>query len=167
MHDFAMSSTNPFDDIILPMTSSDLLSPLSANGTIQPYNAVLNNDFANITASIAANIKSTVAIGTPNYFYMTNAAGVISGLPQSIIYDPWGHLMHFAFNTVVIPITSPVITGAGTYFNCIGTLPVAMPQTNILFSLQSYGPDNISNNADDLYSYITLSQLVPYLTPQC
>ncbi len=54
MKDASISSANPFDDIILPLSSNDLLSPLTANGTVQTYNAVLNNDFANITAALTA-----------------------------------------------------------------------------------------------------------------
>jgi prepilin-type N-terminal cleavage/methylation domain-containing protein len=170
MHDFSMSTTNPFDDIILPMTSSDLLSPLSANGTIQPYNAVLNNDFANITSAITASIMATRVQGLlppPSTFALTSGNAVLLTLPQSVSYDPWGHQIQFAFN-IGAPGPSPITTAQGTAFNCSGTNPpLAIPQSNILFSLHSYGPDNIPNNADDIFAFITLSQLVQNLLPQC
>ena len=151
MKDAAISSTNPFDDIILPMTSSDLLTPLSNNGTIQPYNAILNNDFANITAAIAANIALTHSGVPPTSIYsMTvgNNQAVISNLPKSIINDPWGNQIQYV---AVSGVPDP------TTFLCTTTT-----YSSGLFFLKSFGPDAAVSGVP-ITVPIYLNQLLPVL----
>ena len=153
MHDFAMNATNPFDDIILSMTASDLLSPLSANGTIQPYNALLNNDFAIITSSITNYVLSsrtgcggTCTFNFPSTASMTPLSPLGTAtvpMPSSVINDPWGTLIVYTRSVASISAT---------------TVPSTYPYTATVFTLQSNGPDGVSGTSDDITSSVTVSQ---------
>jgi len=150
MHDAAMSSTTPFDDIILPMTSSDLLTSLTANGTIQTYNAVLNNNFANITSAITAYAMYHRTGTAGSYTYNFPASLASLSLPPSVTYDPWGNQISFTLS----------ITAVSS--NTINTPPPTTPPTSTVVTLLSNGPDGATPNSDDISAVITVSQ---FLTP--
>jgi prepilin-type N-terminal cleavage/methylation domain-containing protein len=154
MHDASMTTNNPFDDIILPITSSDLLSPLMGNGTLQPYNAVLNNDFANITAAITNSLIAYKSGGPSPYSYTVlttsttpSITAVLASLPQSITYDPWGNQIMYA----------TAITGS---ISC-----VLANYSTAIYTLTSKGPDGVTNGlppaGDDISVTVYFNQLVP------
>lgn len=76
------STINPYDDIVSPLTVNDLLSPLTINGSLQIANAVLADNFSNITATIIAKAIHDHIISGPGTPYM-----LTSPAPAN---DPWG-----------------------------------------------------------------------------
>ena len=88
MRDFSDSSTNPYDDIVLPLTANDLLTPLTANGTIKSYQAFVAQAFSRTTAAIIANAADG---GVTTY--------VLSS-PASPLRDPWGTPISYISGTV-------------------------------------------------------------------
>ena len=173
MHDASISTVNPFDDIVLPMTTNDLLSPLYANGTVQPYNAVLKTEFANINAAIAANITrsytgatssvpasstysmlSTISSASTSYTILAPINGLGLSLPPSITYDPWGHAIQV--NNV----------NSSTGLTC------ALSNNVILYYLYSSGPDGQLSipsapgvaTGDSILVPVNFNQLLPILS---
>lgn len=142
-HDFALNAANPFDDILLPLSVNDLLSPLITNGSLQNYNAVINSNIATIMAAITnyAITHTTGSAGSRNLFLPANL--VLLSLPQSVINDPWG------MPYIYIP-KSPL------------NFDNADLVTTNLYTLQSNGPDKTAGNTDDLPTAtgvgVTLSQ---------
>jgi prepilin-type N-terminal cleavage/methylation domain-containing protein len=97
--DFSNNTTNPFDDIVLPLSVSDLLTPLTITGSIDDVNVLLQKDYNYIAGYVP-----------PASLH----AGVGSGytLPGTIpfVYDPWGHLIIYTVNTTTIPVCpSPIL----------------------------------------------------------
>ena len=164
MHDFSLSTTNPFDDIILPLSANDLLTPLTNNGTIQTSNALLTSDFANITTALAAyavanrnNIANCTGLGTHQYVLPPTSAllpALIASLsaanpalyiPYSSAYDPWGN-----------PIQYDTSTGNTTITMCT--------PASTAYLLRSYGPDGIKNTNDDITMTVQVSQIQSIVT---
>ena len=159
MKDASISTTNPFDDIVLPLNANNLLSPLITNGSVQTYNAVLNNDFANIEASITAYAISNRINGNycynnghyngDNQYQLPSGNGGIPSIvglniPPSVAYDPWGNPIQY------YPTTTSIVV-------CTNT-------SNPAYKLTSYGPDGILGNADDISVTIFVNQLQPAFT---
>lgn len=130
-HDFAVNTANPFDDIILPLTVSDLLSPLSTNGSLPTYNALLNANIANITAAIT-NYAMTHKSGSPgNVTFSFPPTLSALNLPPSVTNDPWGTPFNYVLNVTTLNLGS------------------FSPNT-VIFTLLSSGPDTVQGTADDL-----------------
>lgn len=159
MKDASNSATNPFDDIVLPLNANDLISPLTLNGSLQSANAVIANDFANITASIIANATLTkqppsTAVSTRTFNntgafnYCSTSSNFYSLSPVPMPKDPWGSIINYA---------------AGTYSNiCTATalMNTTTSTPNIAFTLQSYGPDMLANTSDDIIVNIPVGQVM-------
>ncbi len=138
--DFAVDKDNPFDDVLLTLNASDLLSPLTLNGSLKDYNAVLTNDFANITAAITANaIRAHIISGTGTPFVLT--------APAMTVNDPWG-------NPIVVSVPTPPPA------NEITNTSIA---TNPAFTLTSRGADG-AISGDDIQVIIPISQLYNQFT---
>jgi len=109
-----------------------LLSSLITNGTIQTYNAVLNNDFANITAAIIASAVNTRCCAPGSYVYTIST-------PSSPTYDPWGNQIILSNNIVSISSSTPA--------------------SSVAFTLTSDGPDGVLGNSDNVTNTIHVNQL--------
>src|SRR5450830_1933 len=136
--DYSDNTANPFDDIVLPLTTSDLLTPLTTHGSLEDYRASINDDLSNIKSAIIADaIKNRVgAIST--YGYPIPLA--LPALPANTLNDPWGLSYIYTRN-----IVTPVVSGTA------GNLPA--------FTLTSFGPDGVAGGNDDITTVITVNQL--------
>jgi prepilin-type N-terminal cleavage/methylation domain-containing protein len=190
IHDIDAGSSNPFDDIILPMTSSDLLSPLTANGTIPTYNALLNLDFANINSAIANYlIANKILICTQqqqqqqqqqncsnNYnTYTVLSADSVLDYPVGIFtpnaqtqtpvfyYLPSSYIYDPWGN--LISYTAYKTNGQSQQHNQSTNITCSLTNYPVqIYSLTSYGPDGLTTGLasdDDISMKITFSQLVP------
>jgi prepilin-type N-terminal cleavage/methylation domain-containing protein len=136
--DYSDNAANPFDDIVLPLTASDLITPLTTHGSLKDYRATINDDFSNIKSAIIADaIKNRVGAISP-YGYPIPAA--LPALPANTLNDPWGMPYIYAQN-----IVTPVVSGTA------GNLPA--------FTLTSLGPDGVVGGNDDITTVITVNQL--------
>lgn len=140
--DFSEDTANPFDDILLPATSSDLLAPLSTSGTIKNYQAALVTDFNNVIAATVAYAVTnrTGTAGNYNYHLPPNIAAL--SLPTTTSVDPWGG--GIAYNRV-----EPFVDSSTT-------------SSNTAITLTSAGPDNVYATADDITKTVTVNDLQPY-----
>ena len=86
MQDFSSATGNTFDDVIMPISVSDLLTPLITNGIIDSYNSVLNK-------SINVMLSAPMA-GSAPYYSSTPAPGTfnITTSPSTTL-DPWGNYL--------------------------------------------------------------------------
>lgn len=128
--DFSADTANPFDDIVMSVTASDLLTPLTTNGTLKDYRAQLNDAFRDITVEI---IATAINGRGPSSLYNYPIIA-----PASVPRDPWNH------DIIYTPITPSPIT-------CT-TLP------GDAFNLSSTGPDGVVS-ADDIQVTVSISQL--------
>jgi prepilin-type N-terminal cleavage/methylation domain-containing protein len=140
--DFSDNLANPFDDLLLPLTSSDLLTPLTMHGTLDDYRASINQDFADIKSTIIANAIAN-KIGSGPYRYQI--PNVLPDLPANTLRDPWGTL--YTYNRDYAP---PIDSGADA------SLPA--------FTLTSFGPDGGPGGNDDVQNVITINQLLEAFT---
>jgi type II secretory pathway pseudopilin PulG len=132
MKDASNDDANPFDDIILPLTSNDLLSPLTLNGSLQSANTLLSNEFKNITETIIANSFTNKS---GNQYPLLGPASYI---PPIIVNDPWGNPI--SVNIISSPITE---TSMGT---------------DTAFILTSRGPDG-TISTDDIIHRVLVSKV--------
>ena len=129
MHDYVSDGANPYDDIILPLTPSNMLSSLQNIGALENTNSLLNKDFAIaetfiVTAAVASNS------GSPAQYTLPQAID----LPTTT--DPWGINLKY-----VIDNNSPPFIDNTT--------------RNIhLYDIISSGPDKKFNTADDIVKSI-------------
>lgn len=140
--DFSDNLANPFDDLLLPLTSSDLLTPLTMHGTLEDYRASINQDFADIKSTIIANAIAN-KIGPGPYRYQI--PNVLPALPANTLRDPWGTL--YTYNRDYAP---PIKSDADA------SLPA--------FTLTSLGPDGGLGGNDDVQNVITINQLLEPFT---
>ena len=134
MKDASSSTTNPFDDILLPLTTNDLLSSLITNGSVLNYTAVLNNDFANLTSLITAYTILTRPNSSPSIYTLPSA--ITNFLPTVVpyfFYDPWGTPIKYT----------------QTYSSGI-TCSNPIPGGQSAFTLSSAGPDGTWSTTDDI-----------------
>lgn len=137
MKEYSYNSANPFDDVIMPLTPSDLLTPLTSKGTFDDYRSVLNKHFADITAAIVADAVSNRSGSAGAYSYPI--ANTLPSLPVSTTNDPWGNAISYTRNTASIQSgTNSAITA---------------------FTLTSNGPDGTLGNQDDISNIVYVSQV--------
>lgn len=85
--DFSDSSANPYDDIVLPLTANDLLTPLIMSGAVKSYQAFVAQAFSKTTAAIVAK----AAVGGVTTYVLTNLTTPLK--------DPWGTNISFSAGT--------------------------------------------------------------------
>jgi prepilin-type N-terminal cleavage/methylation domain-containing protein len=141
MKDFSTSATNPFDDVILPLTANDLLSPLAATGSIKDANSLLNAEFSNITAAITAYAVAN-RYGSPgSYSYLLPGSLAPLSLPATTAYDPWGNPIQYVRGTASVSSTTS--------------------SSGVAYTLTSYGPDGAAGGGDDVVVTVYVNQLQP------
>lgn len=137
--DYSDNAANPFDDILLPLSTSDLITPLTAHGTLQDYRAKINDDFSNIKNAVIANaIASRIGASSP-YSYPIPAA--LPLLPPNTLNDPWGTAYTYVKNSVIPNITSASIG------------------SDVAFTMTSLGSDSVAGGNDDIQSIVFVNQL--------
>ena len=135
--EYSNNAANPFDDIVMSLTASDLLSPLTTKGSLDDYNAAINQKYSDMTGAIIANAV-TLRTGSPgSYVYPTPV--VLPVLPATTIADPWG-------NAIVYTQVTPSVNSATN-------------ASNVAFTLASNGPDGVVGTADDIVKTIFVAQL--------
>jgi|APLak6261667474_1056061.scaffolds.fasta_scaffold11671_1 hypothetical protein len=125
----------------MPLTSSDLLSPLTTKGSMDDYNARLNKAFSEFTATIAANSVATRAGSAGSFSYPIPADVAALPLPASSTTDPWGNPIIYSQPVVLNNVTS------GTNASLTA------------FVLTSLGPDVALGTADDIVKAVSVAQL--------
>ena len=135
--DYAENTNNPFDDILLPLSTSDLITPLTVRGSFPDYRAKINEDVSNIKNAIIANAISNRVGSAGTYSYPIPINLPI--LPANTTRDPWG--LNYIYN------------------NNIGSINVVTDPSLIAFTITSLGADNVLGGNDDMQSFITVNQL--------
>ena len=135
--DYSDNAANPFDDILLPLGTSDLITPLTTHGSLQDYRSKMNDDVSNIKNAIIANSISNRTGVAGAYSYPIPVG--LPALPANTLSDPWGTL--YIYNRTTVSINN--ITD--------GSLAA--------FTLISLGPDGVVGGNDDIQSTIAVNQL--------
>lgn len=139
--DFSDNPANPYDDMVFALTASDLLTPLTNHGSIQDYNAIINENISNIKNAIIADAVKNRSGTSGSYSYpIPNSIAALS-LPSNTSIDPWG--VNYNYNSTIGSIDS-------------GSAP-----SSTAFSVTSYGPNmaDDSGGGDDIQRDITVNQL--------
>ena len=133
--DFSDAAGNPFDDVLLTLTPSDLLTPLTQSGAVKDYRATLNASFDVFRGAVAANAISfrTGAPGTYQYPLPATAS-----VPASVANDPWG-------NPITYTRVTPIVNSS--------------PSVAIAYTLSSNGPDGTASTADDFSTSVSVAEL--------
>ncbi|HEY3299940.1 MAG TPA: prepilin-type N-terminal cleavage/methylation domain-containing protein [Methylophilaceae bacterium] len=156
--DYSTNAANPFDDIIMPLSATDLLSSLTTNGSLNNYTSVMSGDFSSIENAIVTNAIAykTAPTGAYQYPVPTSVStqnlppsSAIVYLPASLMTDPWGKAYTYA-----------IISGA----------PLAImanspyPNQQGVFSITSAGPDGVANNNDDVIAVFSVGDFKNAIT---
>lgn len=141
--EFSDNTVNAFDDIVLPLTASQLLTPLTTNGSIQDAQAHINADSTNIMGAVIANAVNTRTGNAGSYSYpvanVVNVANLIQ-VPQSSRTDPWGNQYTFT------PVT--------------GAITAATQSSLTAYTLTSNGADGLfATDTDNVVITVTVNEL--------
>lgn len=130
--EYSADAANPFDDIVMPMTPSDLLTPLAMQGTLKDYRAQLNESFNQVTSAVVADaVENRIPVGGVWHYPLPAASPVVSR-------DPWNNPIRYELS--YSPITP-------------------MASNDVAFTLTSDGADLTQATADDISLAIITSQL--------
>lgn len=133
--DFSDIASNPFDDSVMALTATDLLSPLITSGVLKDYRAILNAKIDVLKgAVIAASYEAGgISWSGDRYYSLPSALPSVSSDQKK---DPWNNDIAYTRSTTSITCSSNSSQQA--------------------FSMASSGPDGVSGNADDItYSILT------------
>jgi prepilin-type N-terminal cleavage/methylation domain-containing protein len=128
---------NPYDDIVLPLSTTDLLTPLTTNGSIKDVSASINEDVTNIKNAIIANAVAYRVNTSGNYSYPI--ANTLPVLPAKTTSDAWG--TPYQYVQIVPSITS------------------ATNSSLTAFTITSLGADEALNTSDDFLTRISVNDL--------
>lgn len=137
--DFSDAAGNPFDDVLLTLTPSDLLTPLTQSGAVKDYRATLNASFDVFRGATAAYaISNRTGAGPGFYQYPLPPSLASISVPASVATDPWGNSI--AYNRV-----TPIVNSS--------------PSAAIAYTLSSNGPDGTASTADDFSTSVSVAEL--------
>ena len=135
--DFSANLANPFDDILLALNASDLLSPLTLNSSLKDSNAAIEHNFDVIAGAVATSATANrIGLLPGSRTYPLPAALT---LPAISTTDPWGNGIIYT-RVTAIPIAATTPDGPA-------------------YTITSYGPDGVSGGADDIIRNISISDL--------
>ena len=137
--EFSDISTNAFDDIVLPLTASELLTPLTTNGSIEDTNSSINDDITNIKAALVAKAVAGRTGTAGSYSYPVQTT--LPPLPSNTQLDPWNHSYSFSKVTALLDIKSS--TDADTH----------------VYTITSGGPDGAGTTADNIEFRVYANEL--------
>jgi len=130
---------NPFDDILLALNPSELLTPLTINGSVRDFNAALQHNFDMMVAAATSQAAINRTGGPPpDRIYNLPADAPALNLPPANITDPWGRPIIYTVNTPNINSTTP---------------------EGVAFSMTSVGQDGVLGTADDIVNTLRVSEL--------
>lgn len=135
--DFSENGANPFDDLVLALTPSDLLSPLTQNGALKDYRAAIYATTEQMKGAVIANAIASRS-GSPGTMQYPLPSPVWFAANQTAT-DPWGTAFTYTVST------SPISAS---------TLP-----NNTGFTLRSLGPDGAVGTTDDVIVTVTNAEL--------
>ena len=120
-------AANPYDDTVFTMTAGDLLTPLSASGSLKDPNVSLSATMTLVKNAVIAKAynASTGGSGTARTYAFPADLGF---MPSVQINDPWGTVISYTLPTTTVSCATPAAT------------PV--------FTLKSSGPDKIPSTDD-------------------
>lgn len=134
--EYSDAAGNVFDDSVMALTPSELLSPLALSGSIKDAAATMAGTLASmrgaIDSSIVASRVAGMAPGQASY-----AIPAANPMPTN---DPWGN-----------PIT--YTRGA------LSAITALSPPSALAYRLASAGPDGVAGNADDVSSPVSVAEL--------
>jgi prepilin-type N-terminal cleavage/methylation domain-containing protein len=139
MKDFAAGDPNPFDDILLGLNASDLLSPLTQNGALPDANAQVRHKLEIISGAVKS-FATVNRAGLPGSRIYPIPAGPVAdlNLPALNTTDPWG-------NTI-------------EYDRGVATVSAGDPPGNTAYMINSLGPDGAVGGNDDIGMVVLVSE---------
>ena len=138
--DYSGNDANPFDDSVMALTASDLLTPLLIAGTFKDYRATLNNTFQIMqAAAVAYGVNNRSGSAGSRSYPIPDSTAFSSLLSASQISDPWG--------------TSIIYTKNGT------AITTSAGANDLAFTLTSHGPDKAPGGGDDIVRDIRAGEL--------
>ena len=138
MHDYSNNAANPFDDIVLPLSATDLLGLLEIKGSMDDTTTAMNKKLNVISAVISANAFAN-RTGTSGAFVYPIPL-TLPSLPSTTLTDPWGN--PFKYQQLTNAISSSSSSSGGAY------------------SLTSYGPDGVPGGNDDILKIVYVGQVM-------
>ena len=129
---------NPFDDILLALNPSELLTPLTINGSVRDFNAALQHNFDMMVGAATSQAAINRAGIPPNRIYTLPADALALNLPAVNRTDPWGQPIIYAVNTPNINSTTP---------------------DGVAFTMTSIGQDGVLGTADDIVNIVRVTEL--------
>lgn len=130
-----------FDDLVMFVTTADLITPLRRDGTLQSMSATVVQQQESIKNAI---VGFMMGVGCNMPANITTALG----LSVSSITDPWGTIISFP--------------GAGAITTLTATDASLVPlgtAASTAFTLTSYGPDRVVGGTDNIVLTQTVGQL--------
>lgn len=129
---------NPFDDILLALNPSELLTPLTINGSVRDFNAALQHNFDMMVGAATSQAAINRVGVPPDRIYTLPADALALNLPAVNRTDPWGQPIIYAVNTPNINSTTP---------------------DAVAFTMTSIGQDGVQGTADDIVNIVRVSEL--------
>ena len=150
MHDYASNGANPFDDIILPLTPSDLLRSLQTIGAVDDPTAAVIKNFLDVETNVITNMVLNKVVVPPNPPNPpcpnppNTPSGVTNYTVPTIVatgIDPWGQPTKYVrlTNIIIDVCTSPNIA---------------------IYKITSGGPDGSIGTADDITKIVYSGQVM-------
>lgn len=150
--DYSEITNNPFDDIVSPITTNDLLSTLTANGSIKGVRSSINDDVNDIKNAIIADAVTNRVFDTATTSYAypiptgitTDTFPAISSevsVTAASISDPWGNRYTYTASNEISSIDSSTNASLN------------------VFLIRSAGAGGVFNDTDDVVTTITVNEL--------
>jgi len=169
--DFSQNAANPFDDVVMAITPTDILNGLEKSG-VKTASGSINEKFAAIrnavVAFVVADTLNPVApsrtkshrlpaadINNDGNSDATSIAGTVPyttiGLTLVQATDPWGNVISYTAG-------SPALVGSGASSNW-GIYSGTTPPNAASFTIKSRGPNGVDGDADDLIFTMSIGEL--------
>jgi prepilin-type N-terminal cleavage/methylation domain-containing protein len=160
----------PFDDIVLYLEPSDLLTPLTKDGTFQGPVGVTKQTLSTLSDQmIGAMIASSVAVpsltNSPTFMAQLNPT-LVSLVPDTYTIpgtlDAWGNPVRLILGSA--PPLPPVQIGFPYYLHFNSNINLLCNQFATAYTLASNGPDGLPNTADDVSLSVSVGTVIKILT---
>jgi prepilin-type N-terminal cleavage/methylation domain-containing protein len=161
----------PFDDIVMYLEPSDLLTPLTKDGTLQSPVGVTKQTLSNLSDQItSAMVSASGAIpsagNSPAFMAQLNPS-LVSLVPDTYTIpgtlDAWGNPVRLILGSA--PPLPPVQVGQLFYLHFGSNInPTFCNQFATAYILASNGPDGLPNTADDVSYSVSIGTLIRLFT---